>query len=188
MKPASSMKAHLASFSLLLAISLGSVPAMAQEEPPAAEELLAGLDTDLEELRQIYQTPGFAVAIIKDGQVIFAEGFGYRDIEQRLPTTPETIFPTGSVTKQFTAALIGMQVGQGSLSLSDRPAQYLPELRFNTDEMNNLVTIADLLSHQSGIGVVDATHVFFPTDNRQKHLERLQYLTPNSDVRRTIRL
>ncbi|WP_114520804.1 serine hydrolase [Altererythrobacter sp. ZODW24] len=168
---------------LLAGIAFCPVPAIAQEKRPTTVEALAGLETEIEQLRQIYQTPGVAIAIVKDGQVVFAQGFGKRDLGRDLPATPETLFPTASVTKQFTASLIGMQLGQGALSLSDRPAQYLPDLRFNSDEMNNLISIADLLSHKSGIGVVDATHVFFPTDDRQRHLARLQYLTPNSGFR-----
>lgn len=160
-----------------------TAPSTALAQSAVEGEVLAGIQSDLEELRQIYGTPGFVVVIVKDGEVIYAGGFGYRDVALELPVTPETIFPTGSVTKQFTSVLIGIQQGEGAVSLTDRPSQYLDGLRFNNEQMDRLITIGDLLSHRSGIGNVDATHVFFPIDDRTEHLGRLRYLTPNSDVR-----
>ncbi|MGB3470846.1 MAG: serine hydrolase [Erythrobacter sp.] len=168
---------------LSLSFIAATAPSTALSQEAVESEVLAEVSSDLETLRQMYGTPGLAVAIVKDGELIYAKGFGYRNVANGLPATPETIFPTGSVTKQFTAALIGIHQGDGALTLADRPSQHLGDFRFNNEHMDTLITIADLLSHRSGIGNVDATHVFFPTDDRTEHLARLRYLTPNSDVR-----
>ncbi|WP_299222548.1 serine hydrolase [uncultured Aquimarina sp.] len=142
-----------------------------------------GLEEDIDSLMYTYQTIGMSISIVENGKIIYSKGFGYRNLEKKLPVTPNTIFPIGSVSKPITASLIGVYLGKDKLSVTDRPSKFIPYLRFSTDEMNNLITIEDLLSHNSGIGVVDATHVFFPTDDIEKHLKRLTRLAPNSSVR-----
>ncbi|GAB5534894.1 MAG: serine hydrolase [Rubricoccaceae bacterium] len=164
-------------FSLLLL--LGCMPAHAQR----AEVDTATLNADIEALRAAYGVPGLALAVVRDGRMVYAKGFGYRDVEQQLPVTPQTVFPIGSVTKQLTAGLIGTFERDGRLSVTDRPAQHIPELRFRTDEMDRLITVADLLSHQSGIGNVDGTSVFFPVHDPTAHLRRLAHLEPETEVR-----
>jgi len=141
------------------------------------------LDTQLDALRAAYNVPGLAVSIVHDGRVVYTKGFGYRDVERELPVTYQTVFPVGSVTKQLTAGLIGTFERDGLLSVTDRPAQHIPELRFRTHEMDRLITLEDLLSHQSGIGGVDGNSVFFPIHDRVKHLQRLRHLEPETDVR-----
>lgn len=144
---------------------------------------LSGLENEIDSLMKEYQTVGMSLSIIENGEMLYSKGFGYRNLEEKLPVTPNTIFPIGSVTKSITSSLIGVYEGQSKLELRDKPGNYISYLRFSTDEMNNLVTIEDLLAHRSGIGNTDATHVFFPTNNIKKHLERLSLLKPNSQVR-----
>ena len=144
---------------------------------------LEGLEIEINNLMEKHNTVGLSVVIIENDSSIFSKGFGYRDLEQKLPVTPNTCFPIASVSKAITATLIGIYEGQEKLRIADKPRQHIPYLELATAEMNSLVTIEDLLSHRSGIGVVDATHVFFPTDNIKKHLSRLKHLTPNGAVR-----
>lgn len=141
------------------------------------------LDSDIKNLMESFHTVGLSIAIVEKDTVIYNQSFGYRDLENKLPVDSNTLFPIGSVTKPFTASLIGIYEGQGKLSVKDRPAQHLHYLKFSSDEMNNLVNIEDLLAHRSGIGVVDASHVFFPKKSVQAHLNRLPHLHPNSAVR-----
>lgn len=144
---------------------------------------LDGLEDEVNSLMKAYQTVGMSISVIENGEILYANGFGYRNLEEKLPVTPHTIFPIGSVTKPLTSSLVGVYVGQSKLKVTDKPRKFIPYLRFSTDEMNNLITIEDLLAHRSGIGSVDAAHVFFPTDDIQKHLARLSHLKPNSQVR-----
>ncbi|WP_350285074.1 serine hydrolase [uncultured Croceitalea sp.] len=144
---------------------------------------LSKLDSDIENLMESFHTVGLSIAIVENDTIIYNQSFGYRDLENKLLVDGNTMFPIGSVTKPFTAALIGIHEGQGKLSIKDRPVKHLDYLQFNSDEMNNLVTIEDLLAHRSGIGVVDAAHVFFPKKSVEEHLRRLPHLHPNSAVR-----
>jgi D-alanyl-D-alanine carboxypeptidase len=89
---------------------------------------------------------GVAVEVSEGGRVVFARGFGERNLQRSLPVTPETQFRIGSVTKQFTAAAILHLVQEGKLSLSDKLADYYPNF-----PRANEVTIQELLTHTSGI-------------------------------------
>lgn len=144
---------------------------------------LQGLESEITQLMEAYHTVGLSVAVVESNQVIYTQGFAYRDLEQKLPVTANTRFPVGSVSKQFTASLIGILQGQGKLSIHDKPSDHIKGLRFYSDEMNRSLSIEDLLTHSSGIGSVDGTQVFFPTDDIDQHMARLPYLKPNSALR-----
>jgi CubicO group peptidase (beta-lactamase class C family) len=95
--------------------------------------------------------PGLAMCIVYKDQVIYAKGYGYRDLENKLPVDAQTIFPIASNTKLFTATAACMLEGEGKLSL-DKPARdYLSWLRFSTDELNTKVTLRDMLAHRTGL-------------------------------------
>ena len=147
------------------------------------DERLMGLEEEINRLMEVHQTVGLSLAVVENNEVLCLEGFGYRDYQQQLPVTPNTLFAIGSVTKPVTATLIGVYQGKEKLSVNDRPSKFIPFLQFHTDEMNQIITIEDLLAHRSGIGNVDGTHVFFPTGNTTSHLKRLKFLKPNSQVR-----
>ena len=89
---------------------------------------------------------GVAVEVSEGGSVVFARGFGHCNLQNKLPVTPETQFRIGSVTKQFTAAVILHLVQEGKLSLSDKLAVYYPNF-----PRANEVTIQELMTHTSGI-------------------------------------
>jgi CubicO group peptidase (beta-lactamase class C family) len=94
---------------------------------------------------------GVAVGVTKAGKTIFQKGFGYRDIDQRLPVTPETIFGIASVTKSFTALAIIELERQGLLSVDDPVVQYLPDFKINGIEDLQTIKISHLLSHSTGL-------------------------------------
>lgn len=90
---------------------------------------------------------GISVAVANDGEIEHARGYGYANIEERVPATDSTIFRIGSVTKQFTAAAILRLAEQGEIGLDDNINRYLPD--FPTQ--GHTVTIHHLLNHTSGI-------------------------------------
>lgn len=92
-------------------------------------------------------TPGFSIAVQKDGKLVYTKGFGYADLEYDIKNTPTTIFHIASVSKQFTAFAIAMLVDQGKLKLSDDIRKYLPELH----DFGTVITIDHLVHHTSGL-------------------------------------
>ncbi len=101
--------------------------------------------------------PGLSIAIIKGDEVIYARGFGFRDIARGLPATPRTVYGIGSVTKSFTALAILKLVEEGKLSLDDPVEKYIPlKLR----SMGEPICIHHLLTHSSGIPALAYAEAF----------------------------
>ena len=92
-------------------------------------------------------SPGAAVAIIKDGMVVYRRGFGSAQLEYNIPITPSTVFHVASVSKQFTALAITMLEAAGKLSADDDIRKYVPELA----DFGKTITIRHLLHHTSGL-------------------------------------
>ncbi|MDN3693580.1 serine hydrolase [Chryseobacterium tructae] len=145
------------------------------------KENLKGLDTEITKILNDYKGAGLSIAIVKNDKIMYTKGYGYRDYENKLPVTPNTIFCIGSNTKAFTSALIGMLEDEKKLSLKDKPSRYIPGLTFSTDRMNTLITIEDLLEHRSGLGSVDGSYIFFPASKRIDLMQRLPFLKENGE-------
>ncbi|WP_299257957.1 serine hydrolase [uncultured Aquimarina sp.] len=144
---------------------------------------LKGIDDEIIQLMTAYNTIGLSVAVVKDDKVIYSKGFGYRNLKQQLPVTENTLFHIASMTKAFTGSLLGILESNNQLSLKDKPGQYVPNFKFYNDEMNNLITIEDLLSHKSGIGSQGVSLEMFPDKDKLITVQRLQYLKPESEVK-----
>lgn len=92
-------------------------------------------------------TPGFAIGVIKDGEVIFSKGYGIASLNYKTPITTETIFPIASMTKQFTASCIAILVLQSKISLDDDIRKYLPDFPF----LGDTIRVRHLVYHMSGL-------------------------------------
>ncbi|MFA8435406.1 MAG: serine hydrolase [Marinifilaceae bacterium] len=144
---------------------------------------LKNLDKDLTQVLSDFKVAGFAVAIVEKDQVIYSNGFGYRDYDRKIPVDANTLFPIGSCSKSFTAAIIGNLEGKGRLSLNDSPLSYLPEMKFYNQEMNNQVNLRDMMSHRTGLPRHDLSWYLFPTDSSVELLKRVEYLEPTAGIR-----
>ena len=96
---------------------------------------------------QSQQIPGLALAVIKDGQIVLAKGYGLANVEHQVPVKAETIFQSGSTGKQFTATAVMMLVEEGKLSLEDKITKYFPD----GPEAWQDITVRHLLTHTSGM-------------------------------------
>ncbi|MEO8648974.1 MAG: serine hydrolase [Acidobacteriota bacterium] len=137
----------------LLAQSAGIQTAHASESSYSAA--LSAIESKTEARRKELGIPGMSLAIVKDGLVIFAKGFGYKDIAKKAPVTPDTLFAIGSATKAFTALSVLISQDEGKLSLDDSPKKALPYFKINDPEIDAAITIRDLLSHSSGLNRTD---------------------------------
>jgi len=93
------------------------------------------------------QTPGAAVAVVKDGKVVFLKGYGMADLDHDIPITPQTVFNIASVSKQFTAFAIYLLASEGSISLEDDVRKYITEL----PDYHTVIRVKHLLGHTSGL-------------------------------------
>lgn len=92
-------------------------------------------------------TPGAAVAVEKDGKIVFKKGYGSADLEFNIPITPATVFHIASVSKQFTAFSILLLEGESKLSINDDIRKYIPEV----PDFGKVITLDDLMHHTSGL-------------------------------------
>ncbi len=115
---------------------------------PATQALPARIDALFARFAQGI-SPGCAVAVVEGGRVTFARGYGYANLERRVPIDPRTVFDIASTSKQFTAACILLLAQRGRLSLDDDVRRYVPELPAPPD--GAVVTLRHLLYHTSGL-------------------------------------
>ena len=135
-----------------VAIYLALVSFNTVAEEPTLEQRLEQLAEQLESARKDAHVPGMSIAVVKDGEVIMARGFGLASIEQKTPADENTIYGIGSTTKAFTAALLGMLVDEGKLTWDDPVTDHLPyfDLQVRSDDENAECTLRDLLCHRHG--------------------------------------
>ncbi|MFA9437954.1 MAG: serine hydrolase domain-containing protein, partial [Candidatus Bathyarchaeota archaeon] len=95
-----------------------------------------------------FKVPGLSVAVVKEGETIYSEGFGARDPQRNLPATPDTLYGIGSITKSFVAIAIMQLVEEGKLSVDDPVGQYIP---FKLGLPGKPIKIHHFLTHSSGL-------------------------------------
>jgi CubicO group peptidase (beta-lactamase class C family) len=151
-------------------------------QPNDVSKKLKGFDTYMEKLLVDWNIAGAGVGIVYKDKLIMAKGYGYRDYENKLPITPNTLFQIASNTKLFTAVSIGMLVDQGKLDWDKPIRNYVPSIEFFNSDLNNSVTIRDMLSHRTGISRHDL--IWYKSDFSRKELfDRLKYLEPSQPIR-----
>jgi CubicO group peptidase (beta-lactamase class C family) len=106
------------------------------------------VDDYIESVRAEQQIPGLALLVVRDGQTVKSQGYGLANVEHQVPVTAETIFQTGSVGKQFTAAGVMLLVEDGRLALTDSVRKLLTD----APESWQPITVRHLLSHTGGLG------------------------------------
>jgi CubicO group peptidase (beta-lactamase class C family) len=118
--------------------------------PISSIEGMERLQYRWDSLARVANIPGYAIAVIKDGEVVGLEAFGVRDGDGN-PATVDTMYYIASITKVLTGEAICALAGEGKLDLDDRVKQHLPEMDLPDDKVENELTIRDLLSHRYGI-------------------------------------
>ena len=143
---------------------------------------LQGFDAYMEKVLKDWNAPAVGVGVVVDDKLVFAKGYGYRDVGKKLPFTPTTVCPIASNSKLFTAVAAGLLVDEGKLTW-DRPVrESVRSIEFYNDQLNNTITLRDMLSHRTGITRHDS--IWYKSDFTRKELfERLKYLEPSEPMR-----
>jgi CubicO group peptidase (beta-lactamase class C family) len=113
----------------------------------AKDSLRERIDAFVRAEQKRQNVPGLAVAVVHHGKVVLAKGYGFANLEHQVPVTPDTLFQSGSLGKQFTAMAVMLQVEAGRLSLSDSITKYFPDAPASWRP----ITVRHLLTHTSGI-------------------------------------
>ncbi|WP_229490660.1 serine hydrolase [Pseudoduganella namucuonensis] len=175
---------------LLLALSALSAPNLHAHEvavaPAAAAQRAAyDLDADVNRVLKTFDVPGMAIAIVKDGKVVAAKGYGVRKLGEPAPVTGRTLFEIASNSKAFTAAALAMLVDEGKLKWDDPVIQHLPGFQMRDAYVTGAMTIRDLVTHRSGLGLGAGDLLWWPssTYSTDEIIARLRFIRPATSFR-----
>lgn len=153
---------------LLLAVCL---PALASAQ---TDRRVQDLDAYAAQATRDWRAPGLAIAIVKDGRVVFARGYGVLELGKPAPVDTQTLFAIGSTTKAMTAAAIAMLADEGKLRLDDPVTKFLPNFQLQDPWVTREITVRDLLTHRAGLP--NADFLWYGTD------------TPGDEILRRVRM
>lgn len=173
----SSIRIARAVAAILLLLALSS--AFAQTAPPP------DLDSWVARAMQAFEVPGIAVAIVKDGKVVVAKGYGVRKLGEPQPVDEHTLFGIASNTKAFTAAALAMLVDEGKIAWDDPVQKHLPSFQLYDPWVGRELTIRDLLCHRSGLGLGAGDLLFWPNTDitRGQVVAAVRFIRPASSLR-----
>ncbi|HRI80346.1 MAG TPA: serine hydrolase [Cyclobacteriaceae bacterium] len=146
-------------------------------QAPTFQKQLPKVDAYVQQLMKEWKIAGAAVAIVYKDKVIFSKGYGLRDVDKKLPVTTTTTFGIASNTKLFTAVVAAMLHDEKKLDIDKPVRTYMPELKFATAELDEKLTLRDMLSHRSGVPRWDGVWAGSGY-SLEEILDRLQYLKP----------
>ena len=147
-----------------------------------ADERFSALDEYIEHARQQWRVPGLSVAIVKEGEVLLAKGYGVCKVGEPTEVTEETLFAIGSCTKSFTATAIGWLVDAGTVKWDDPVRKHVPEFELCDPFLTRETTIRDLLAHRTGLELADLlwSKGEFSSD---EIIRRLRFVKPKHSFR-----
>ncbi len=148
------------------------------------KQKLNELDKYYQKALEQWNVPGMAIGIVKDNELIFAKGFGVKDINSDEKINKNTNFAIASNTKAFTAAGIMILAEEGKLSLSDKVQDHLPWFELYDSYVSEHMTIRDLLCHRSGLVTFSGDLIWYLSDHSPEEIvRRARYLKPKYGFR-----
>ncbi|HXG72066.1 MAG TPA: serine hydrolase [Gemmatimonadaceae bacterium] len=143
------------------------------------------LDSYVTRVMSEFKVPGVALAVVKDGKVLAARGYGVRELGKPTPVDAVTRFGIASNTKAFTATALGILVEEGKLAWDAPVIRYLPSFAMYDPYVTRELTIRDLLVHRSGLGLGAGDLLWWPpsTYDRKEIARRLRFIKPATSFR-----
>jgi len=146
---------------------------------------------NLKKLDKYFQTsltawniPGMSIGIVKDDSMVFAKGYGVRDVTTKEPVDEHTLFAIASNSKSFTSASLAVLVDEGKLKWDDKVVDFLPYFKLYDPYVTQSMTIRDLLSHRSGLKTFSGDLIWYGSSHsREEVIRRARFLKPNYSYR-----
>ena len=186
------MRSRTAGPALLSAIVLLSLLMPVRGDAPAAPAktrgtpgVPPGIDATVARIMKTFEVPGLALAIVKDGRVVLAKGYGVRKLGDPAPVDARTLFGIASNSKVFTATALGLLVEEGKVAWDAPVVDYLPWFMMYDPYVTRELSVRDLLVHRSGLGLGAGDLLWWPesTYNRGDVARRLRYIKPATSFR-----
>jgi CubicO group peptidase (beta-lactamase class C family) len=161
------------------ALSVFSATQLTAQQPPP------GFDGYVKRVMETFTVPGLSVAIVKDGKVVLAKGYGVRRMGDPTPVDAKTRFGIASNTKLFTATALALLVEEGKLEWDQPVRTYLPGFAMSDPYVTHELTVRDLLVHRSGLGLGAGDLLWWPpsTYNRKEIARRIRYIPLSTSFR-----
>ncbi len=168
-----------------LACVAGSAAAQAVGAATSPVSQAYDLEADVTRVMTAFDVPGVAIAIVKDGKLVTARGFGVRRRGEAGAVDADTIFEIASNSKGFTAAALALLVDQGKLAWDDPVTRHLPEFRMYDAYVTQEMTVRDLLVHRSGLGLGAGDLLWWPTTtfSTDEIIHQLRHIRPATSFR-----
>lgn len=175
------MKHHRITSIAIIAMTLvASIPSARGQTAPISD-----LDSYIARVMKEFEVPGIAVAVVKDGKVVLAKGYGVRKLGEPAAVNEHTLFGIASNTKAFTSAALAILVDEGKISWDDPVTKHLPNFQLYDPYVTREMTIRDLLTHRSGLGLGAGDLLWWPpTDySRDEIIRRFRFVKPATSFR-----
>jgi len=150
--------------------------------PATAADLTAELDAYVTQVVLDWDVPGLAIAVVKDGELVFAKGYGVREQGVEGAVDEHTLFAIGSTTKAMTVATVGLLVDEGKIGWDDPVSKHLPGFALKDPYVSREVTVRDLLTHRAGLGNADLLW-YGSNRSRESIIEKLALVEPAYSMR-----
>ncbi|MGE5815342.1 MAG: serine hydrolase [Acidobacteriota bacterium] len=175
-------RARLTAILLSFSLSLAAASAQAQQAAPAP---LKDIDEFVGQVMKTFEVPGVALAVVKDGRVLVAKGYGVRKLGDPAAVDARTLFGIASNTKVFTATALGLLVEEGKLQWDAPVIRYIPWFQMYDPFVTRELSVRDLLVHRSGFGLGAGDLLWWPesTYNRGEIARRLRFIPPATSFR-----
>jgi len=162
-----------------------TVPAAPATLNTSAGAAAYNLEADVTRAMKLFDVPGIAIAVVKDGKVIAARGFGVRKLGAPEKVDAKTLFEVASNSKAFTAAALAMLVDEGKLAWDDPVTKHLPDFQMYDAYVTHEMTVRDLLTHRSGLGLGAGDLLWWPTTNfsTDEIIHKLRFIAPSTSFR-----
>jgi CubicO group peptidase (beta-lactamase class C family) len=173
---------HLTLPAVLLAVLIVAAAALRAQAPAGA---VPDLDAYVARVMQMFEVPGVALSVVKDGRVVVSRGFGVRKLGEPAPVDARTLFGIASNTKLFTATALGLLVEERKIEWDAPVTRYLPGFQMWDPYVTRELTIRDLLVHRSGLGLGAGDLLWWPpsTYDRKEIARRLRFIPPATSFR-----
>ncbi len=160
-------------------------PSAAAAPQRTAPGVPPGIDAAVDRIMKSFEVPGLALAIVKDGRVVLAKGYGVRKLGDPAPVDARTLFGIASNTKVFTATALGLLVEEGKLAWDARVVDYLPWFMMSDPYVTRELSVRDLLVHRSGLGLGAGDLLWWPesTYHREEIARRLRSIKLETSFR-----
>src|SRR5574344_149017 len=164
------MKKFLFSFSLFIFLGAGILYSQ-------NHEIINAIDHYILQVQEGWEIPGLSVSIVKDGNLLWAKGYGVREIGKDTPVDENTVYQVGSISKSFTATVMASIVDEGLVSWEDTVKKILPDFKWYDKWVEENMQVKDLMTHKTGLLGQQGTYIpnaGYGRDDIYKMFERMK--------------